>query len=127
MQQLEERNTIKQCFKCGTTKGTIVIHHITYIPERIVFCCKSCHQTLHKKIRRENKCHLSIEEIEKLSVLSSTKRYNKESYQRLHFTEPIDTNIRFHELLIYNLKTGNVSWTTRFEALHNNKLLESII
>lgn len=97
--------------------------------------CWSCHQKLHKKIRREDKCPYTPNEIEKFSVKAALAEYRKSEhgiaamaeYQKfnieyLHFTKTLMQNVQFHEMIRYNLKTGNVSYSTGFEAINNKKL-----
>ena len=54
------RNKIKndrgsKCEKCGTTKGYLQGHHLTYerlfneLPEDILIVCKPCHELIHKR------------------------------------------------------------------------------
>ena len=103
-----------KCFKCGTTVGKIIPHHISYKPEKIVFCCWSCHQTIHYKIRKNNLCPLSIEETNRLSKISSVSRYNKENIERIDFWENLTTNIYLVDQLLYNKKTGNIIFNSSF-------------
>ncbi len=39
-------------------------------------CCRSCHELIHRRIRKENKCPLNVEQTEKPSSYLYHKRYN---------------------------------------------------
>jgi hypothetical protein len=109
----------KTCFKCGSTKS-IVVHHLSYNPEKTVFCCKSCHVKIHLNVRKLNLCPLSIKETNRLSHNSSNKR----AIRYMKFIETIDTNITLQEHIFYNILTGNVGVGIYFYPNHGKRLLE---
>lgn len=111
----EAINSKRECFRCGTSKGTIIKHHLSYNPEVIVDCCMSCHTTIHKRIRKENSCRLSVEETDKLSQKSSKIRYAKKALREIHFNECLGDNIKIHETLRYNVLNGNIYWYSYFQ------------
>jgi len=41
-------NRTVKCYKCKSTIN-IISHHVSYNPEIIKPCCRSCHQTIHAK------------------------------------------------------------------------------
>lgn len=112
---LKVKNMETRCFKCGTTEGTIIKHHLSYNPEVIVDCCMSCHTTIHKRIRKENSCRLSVEETNKLSQKSSKRRYEKKALRCIHFNEKLEDHIKIHDILRYNILNGTVSWYSYFQ------------
>lgn len=128
-----------KCFKCGIEEGTlqklsrnrrgrarIIVHHISYNPEVVVNCCYSCHVKIHKQIRKDNRCPFSVEIIDRLSRLSSMKRSNKH-YKGIHFYDTVCKNVRLHEILRYNLHTGNIYYSAGFRSDHGHILLEKTI
>jgi len=108
---------IEPCFKCGTNAE--VVHHVSYIPDKVVPCCHVCHNEIHRRIRKEGKCAFSVEEVEKMSRKSTWKRsninrkpqiadYAKRFQTKLDFLNKLDAHIYHREHLNYNVKTGNV-------------------
>lgn len=109
-----------KCFKCGTEEGRIVVHHLGYKPEVVVECCWPCHQTIHHRIRKNNECSISVKETKRLSTLSTKNRY----IRCINFCETLTPNIRLMEVIQYNTRNGNPSYTSCFIGNHGNKLLE---
>ena len=97
-----------KCFKCGSTRF-VIKHHTSYNPEIIVDCCRSCHATIHHRVRKEGACKFSVKQVERLSMNSSNKR----SIKSLHFSETVAPNVLLYEDIEYNKNTGNIyvySW-----------------
>ncbi len=108
---------MQTCFKCGTTKGKIVKHHISYNPEIIVDCCASCHKKIHYRIRRENRCSLTVSKVRQLSARSSSKRHTI-----FRFSNFMITDIKLVECLYYNPNTKTFNWISYFRAQRGKKL-----
>ncbi len=64
---------MNKCFKCGTSES-LINHHISYSPPKSVICCRSCHRKIHHRIRKENKCPLSVEKVKEISTKLSLMR-----------------------------------------------------
>jgi len=118
-------NENKLCFKCGissgekqknrdgkTVKATILTHHTSYNPEVLVSCCKSCHGKIHTRIRKQNKCPLSVKETQRLSANSCHRRTNK----NIVFYEQMIPCVRLWEMIKYNINTGNFGYSSGFGA-----------
>lgn len=99
-----------KCFKCGREDGTIIKHHIKYNPEIIVDCCRSCHKIIHNKVRKEDTCPYSVEDVKKMSQRMSYKR----NIKHIYFHTTISPNILLSEDLKYNVVTGNVRYISWF-------------
>jgi len=123
------------CFKCGTSEGTmllrhgvlkptrIISHHISYIPEKIVDCCDSCHKKIHVRVRKENACPYSIEDVLKMTTKSSIKRTTRP----IEFYTQLAPDVRLEERIVYNINTGNVTCIASFFANHGAKLYKEDI
>ena len=130
-----------KCFKCGVEEGTprkyqkssgyfpvvIVKHHVSYIPEVLVNCCVACHQKIHRRIRRENKCPYTIHETTLMSSRSSKARYSRKNQRIIDLREHLGTFLNLRDMVVYNTTTGNVSYCSNFEATNGKKLLEVYI
>lgn len=116
-------NEIKKCFKCGTTEGTIIEHHLDYKTDVTVCCCRSCHKKIHNKIRREKKCPFTPEQVDKLSKLSNRKRYRNKYQRCISFHETLGENILSQEQIWYNTKNGTVVYSFVFVPYGGKKLL----
>jgi len=114
----QEKN---KCFKCGTA-GSLIVHHLSYKPEKTVLCCVSCHVKIHRMLRKEHRCPLSVEETHRISTISSHKRYHKRLMKKLTFHTSYGHRIRFLESLQYNSYTGCVSYSAYFNG-DNGKTL----
>jgi hypothetical protein len=139
------------CFKCGKTEAETVMltHHTKYFPEEIVDCCNSCHQKIHKRLRKENKCSLSVSEIRKLSIDSNHRRrkgdkkvldyskqyyqnhkdhqlkYPKENTRRICFSDVLEPNTQLLEAIYVNDTTGYVSYYSEFHCCHGYHLFRT--
>jgi len=112
---------IRKCFKCGTTEGTIIKHHIDYNNEYIVDCCRSCHKLIHNSIRKNNLCPLSVKETEKRSLKSARKRCRVKWYV-FNFYETLSQNILLFEQLYYNKLTGGIRLDSTFVGNNGIKI-----
>ncbi len=132
----QQMTEVRNCFKCGIQEGIarawitgkirpvkIIPHHLSYNPEIIVDCCLSCHKKIHIRIRKEDKCPLSIEDAKRLSTNSSRKRYFKNNIEQIIFTETTSPNIQFQEHIYYNKATGHIRYGAWFIAQHGKELL----
>lgn len=93
------RGTKNKCFKCGIKEGTLketlnhfgnfkrmitiklINHHISYDPEVIVLCCRSCHNKIHITLRKEGKCIIPPIILRKLN---SKSECSKQILQKHH-------------------------------------------
>lgn len=112
-----------KCFKCGKEKETIN-HHISYNPEKIVDCCRSCHKKIHNRVRENDLCPLSVAETRRISMKLSGQReenikkrreYTKNNRTQIYFYQSIGKNAGLCETLYYNFKTGNVGYSSFFK------------
>ena len=111
-----------KCFKCGSDRF-VIKHHISYNPEVVVDCCKSCHRTIHHRVRKEGACKYSIKEVERMSMKSSNKR----STMDIIFSQVIGCNVILYEQIGYNKNTGNVYVSSWFTANHGKSLIQEEI
>ncbi len=114
------------CSKCG--KETIVQdHHIKGYggehKDEVVPYCISCDLKAHYKAKREGRCTLTGKESYKLSTISSQKRYDKMFNRTINLSHnTVGTNVQLHELILINIKTGNISFGTYFQGTNRKKL-----
>ena len=108
------------CFKCGTTTKRLYKHHISYFPEKIVDCCWSCHQKIHHKVRKENTCPLSVEEVNRLSKNSSAYRIR----QYIEFNEIMMPHVYLREEIMFTKTTGNITVSSFFKANNGMSLFK---
>ena len=113
-----------KCHKCGCNNKKLIHHHKSYEPQVIVLMCHSCHQKLHKKLRKECKCQISTNELNKMSINASNKTYHKNNIGELYFYETMMSNVKLHERIQYNYQSGNITYTTAFEGTNGKKLLK---
>ncbi len=106
-----------KCFKCGIDEH-IIVHHLSYEPEKLVFCCRRCHKYIHNKIRKQNLCPISIKEVARLSINSANRR----STRKINFRERICKNIQFLEQIQYNINSGEVYFYSGFEPTKGKEL-----
>lgn len=111
-----------KCFKCGSTRF-VIKHHTSYNPEVIVECCRSCHQKIHHKVRKEGHCKYTVQEVKRLSMNSSNKR----TVHDVIFSNVIGKNVLLYEQIGYNINTGNIYISAWFTANHNKQLLQEEI
>ena len=117
----------------------IVEHHIKYKEihgvDETVWLTMSEHKKLHFRLRNEQKCNIPVDELTKISIAahSRTKKclnyqrkyqlsYYKKNIQRLDFTESYGIYTSFHEMIVYNHKTGTVTYSALFCGNKNHKL-----
>lgn len=117
--------TIGICHKCG--KETVVRNHHWkgYSEEHrddVVTYCHSCDRIAHNKARREGRCALSSETINRLSILSNARRAYKNVVYPMFFDYRVITNIVLREKIIFNKNTGNVYCSSYFQGGNGLKL-----
>jgi len=138
-------NEITKCYKCGCTDKKLIHHHKSYEPEEIVMVCWSCHQKLHKILRKsgvcttspqklrdksnasKNRLNLILEyqktDIGKKSHNKATRKYHKvHNRQFFNFTETMSPNVRLTEDIIIYDQGRLVNVCSRFYADNNHKL-----
>ena len=112
-------------------------HHIKYKEihgvDETKWMPMSEHKKLHYRLRKEGKCNISPNILEKISqkanrrtskYKSFIKEYEKKNIERIHFTERLMPYVVFHEVLKYNNKTGTATWSAFFRATDGKKLYE---
>ena len=109
----------------------MVYHHVCYKEihgyDLVILMPFGEHIKLHRRLRRENKCNIPVDELENISMNSKLhlklhksfmKKYNK-NINKIRFSETLIPNINLREDISYNYKTGTVTYTNSFEANHN--------
>ena len=105
-------------------KITMVHHHVCYEEihgyEFVILMPKGEHRKLHNRLRKENKCNIPVNELEKISINSKyakecNKKYHK-NISTLDFYETVMLYVQFQEQIQYNYKTENVSYSGYFRA-----------
>ncbi len=118
-----------------TTQPALVEHHVKYkeihgVDETIVMT-ESEHRKLHNKLRKMGKCSIPTKELRKISSKAKERtqkgrhrktEYKKNTIKEIEFTSLVDSNIRLHERICYNLNTGSPTIFIWFAAHHNNQL-----
>jgi len=107
------------CFKCGTSTGMIIKHHLSYDPEILVDCCKKCHRNIHLRVRKENACPYSVKEVQRLSAKSSIKRTTRS----IDFYEQVSPYVSLYENITYNLNNGNIYYSSGFSGSKGRQIL----
>lgn len=108
----------KSCFKCGRDDRELIQHHISYSPEKVVDCCHSCHVKIHKRIRKNNACPISVKETRRISINSSIRRNRK----NIQFSETLLPNVRLCERIDYWGNTGSITISSSFFASNKKSL-----
>jgi hypothetical protein len=127
----------------------LIQHHIKYKEihgvDEIVWMTNGEHQKLHNRIRKDNKCNISPDELHKISTLAHQRtekyknsretyacskhgrnvllKYQNKNIQKMDFNESFGTNTRFTEMIRYNTATGSVRYYARFRGDNGHKLL----
>ena len=110
---------------------SVVEHHTKYLEIHGVDETKwmTCgeHNKLHKRLRNEGSCIVSVEKLKKISMAANArtkkaKEHRKRDIKNIHFTEHMMPNVRLHEIITYNHKTGNLSYYVDFRGIHGKKL-----
>lgn len=105
-------------------------HHVKYKKlhgvDETVFMTRSEHKKLHMRLRREGKCNVPPDELNKISHAARRRTGKPQKYlkdmQRISFSESYIPNIQLHEEIRYNPQNWNVSYYSGFTAHHNQKL-----
>ena len=88
------------CFICNNIKGRkIIAHHLSYVPEILVYVCTSCHRIFHNLNRfSEDKFDLVIEWIKKYGKEweNGEDKYQNSKYYKL-ITKRCNENSRASE------------------------------
>lgn len=126
----------------------LINHHVKYEElhgvDEIVQMTNSDHQKLHRRLRREGKCNVSVEELHKISEAAhhrssegraskkkyqgsskgkaAEKKYRCENIRRFNFTETLAPGIRLYEQIRYNEKTGRVNVNCRLWVKKTKKV-----
>ena len=116
-----------KCKYCETTKN-LIHHHVKYKElhgvDKIIILCRSCHGKLHKKLRRNGNCNILPKKLrrifnnaqQRLPELRKYKdEYIKEFLETIEFHTTMYNNCQLRERIIYNNKTGNVSFNSGFK------------
>lgn len=112
----------------------MINHHVCYEEihgyELIILMPKSEHRKLHNELRKKGKCNISANELNRMSNNSKhakklrnelTKKYHKNNYKSIHFTDSMMKNVRLHEIIQYNYKTGNITYASYFDITNIRK------
>lgn len=115
----------------------LIEHHTKYREihgvDETIWMTRSEHKMLHNRLRGEKKCKISGPELAKIARKASHRtvkqKLNKLVYKHkfegnIRFTDTLVPNIRHHENINYNYKTGVVSCSCFFEGDHSMKLME---
>ena len=101
----------------------MVQHHIKYREihgcDKVVLMEKGEHRRLHNRLRKEGKCNIPTNELNKISIAAKNRTVNAKSYQRnnikiINFDEMVCTNIRHREQIRYNSLTGCITVSSGF-------------
>ena len=126
------------------TKGRMVEHHVKYKElhgvDETVWLTKSEHVALHNRLRREGDCNIPVADLRIIAkaahrrteksikscksdkVRQQHSEYKKQNMRYINFRKPMMTNVRFHEQIVYNLKTNTASYSARFLASSGKQL-----
>lgn len=111
------------CHKCGQQK-IVQDHHIKgYLgdnKDHVVKYCNTCDQLAHIKARKEGRCNLSHEDVNKLSRNSYSRRVNQHMEVS---TETMMPYVALREFVVYNKNTGTPVCSTMFQANGGKHLL----
>lgn len=137
---------IKEIFRrCGFR---LVEHHTKYEEihgiDDTTWMVPSEHRDLHNRLRREERCDISSEELRKISIVATRRTekhkeairdYNKtekfrkykSDYCKMYIMKivtnsTISKNIIFHEEMAYNIKTETLTISSGFFGSHGIKL-----
>ena len=116
----------------------LVEHHIKYLEihdvDETVWLTRGEHKKLHNRLRREGKCKIPVDELNKISQAAHDRTPERKAAQAknaarrkknthtFRFTEQPSPNITLTEKLTYYYKTGNISYSASFHGTHAHKL-----
>ena len=124
-----------KCERCGSDEN-IIHHHVKYLElhdiEEIILLCKSCHQKLHNKLRRDNKCGIFPDDLNTLSYNSTNGKHRRYEYGKINvsfirFDDYMIPGIFHREKISYNKKTGNVYVSCFFDHRNQGKIFNMYI
>lgn len=130
----------------------LVEHHVKYKEihgmDETVWLTKSEHMKLHARLRKEGKCKIPVNDLNKISMhayhRTQKAEYANQIYEQqervkelratynknrrgIDFTETMLPNIQFHEMIRYNALNGNVFYHSHFRPANGKKLVEVTI
>ena len=126
----------------------LVEHHIKYIElhgiDETVWLDKGDHIALHKRLRKESKCKVTPDELNKISKkaylrtrkgkenqlkhrksahrIEYNRKYKKENTHTFTSSEVVMPNVQLNESWYYNKVTDLLIISSGFSALHGKKL-----
>ena len=109
----------------------MVHHHVCYEKihgyDFVILMPKGEHFKLHYKLRKNNKCNISVNDLWRISMNSNHIKklkyeYNKNNYDKFDFIKTMIPHVQLHEIIRYNYKTGNISYWAGFRANSGKKL-----
>ncbi|MBU1013802.1 MAG: hypothetical protein KKG99_12420 [Bacteroidetes bacterium] len=113
----------------------LIEHHIKYKEihgkDVTVWLSRSEHSKLHRRLRKENKCKISVPELLIIAQKAGrrtdrAKRYNKEyRYMNIYsfdFYNNLAKNVQHHEQIFYNNNNGGCVVNCRFKGTNGKKL-----
>jgi len=118
----EQRETRKK----KRVRETIVEHHIKYKEihgiDETIFMSQSEHRLLHYNLRKNGKCNIPVEELQKISSMAISRTNKMKKYQKKYkedikhktFNNTIDSNIYLKIIIGYNLHNDNINISTTF-------------
>lgn len=97
-------------------------HHTKYLEihgeESLITMGKGKHLNFHKRLRKEGKCTVPKEILNKLSHRS----YDRRALCRILFSDSIEPFVELQEVIIYNQFTGNITISTGFYGTNGHSL-----
>lgn len=124
---------------------TKMVEHHTHYKEihghdETVWMTKSEHGKLHYRLRKEEKCNISVNDLSIISKAASHRtdkykeyrktppikqyntKYSKRNIFYYRFFESMKRYVSYREQIRYNIKTGSVGVTCGFTGNNNKKL-----
>ena len=110
------------CQKCGNEK-MVRDHHVNGYGEKnkdfVIPYCRSCDIKAHNKARKEGRCELIPEEVNRLS----TKSHARRSVKRIMLSRnTLGPCVQIIDDLRININTGNINIYSCFIGTHYKKL-----
>ena len=114
----------------------MIEHHIKYKEihgeDLTVWMTMSEHKKLHHRLRKTGKCCIKSNVLKNIANAAYNRtgkstQYKRNNNQQISFIETIKPNVRHHERIQYNNKTGSVIVSNYFTAEHGKELLNIIL
>ena len=116
--------------------GECIVEHHTHYKEihgfdRTVWMTASEHRKLHNRLRREGRCRMPANKLDKISRAARVRtdkqqnqisRYNRNNIHRKCFTKSFGDNTILRERILINSKTDTVTYNSTFEGNHGYKI-----